>query len=416
MSDKKYNQTVRSVYGLMKTDGEIGIEIEVEGNNLLKNRQIGAYWKYVPDHSLRGPDNAEYVITTPIKRDTVRTALTELFGLLRQNKAVFRKDSPNTSVHVHLNVQEWSIKQVYSFICLWYIVEHTMMDWCGADRVGNLFCLRGSDAEYALQRLASAVRYSRYNDLNDQDGLRYLSLNYTAMPKFGSLEFRGLSGVYDPDVIDVWIKMLVRLKDFAEKFQTPPDIIAEYSRSGPEDFMNLALGDLAGHVMKGDYKNQLKFGMRLIQNVAYAVNWDREAVKKNLDPAPQPQEGFAEQGDIVDIVFQTQVRHQTQEENQAWAEELERQGLLQYVRYSPAAKRWLLREELRPRGNRDILEAALEALGEPVEAPPQAGEVRRVQMRPWPRPAAGPGEPLRWQDFNLGDVRGGGIRVNNGNN
>ena len=280
---KEYNKTVREIFGLGKVAGEVGIEVEVEGKRLIEGG-IKPYWRHERDGSLRGQENAEYVLSMPVDRKQVRDALESLFGALEKNGAVLRNNSPNASVHVHLNVQSWTLRKVYTLICLWYILEETLMDWCGEQRVGNLFCLRASDAEAQLLRLASAVRYGRYFDINDQEGLRYAALNYTALGKFGSLEFRGYPALYEASKIDTWVTALLALKDFAEKYETPPEVIMEFSRSGPEDFFKLVLGEKLAHVFATpDYQNQLRAGMRLIQNVAYCVNWEKTSSEKKKE-------------------------------------------------------------------------------------------------------------------------------------
>lgn len=269
----KYNLSVREIFGLERTQGEVGIEVELEGKNVLMDH-IRPLWNYHADGSLRG-ESAEFVLAKPIARGKVPEALNALFGTLKKHGTKIRQDSPNTSVHIHLNVQEWSLKKVYNLITCWYIFEKMLVKWCGEEREGNLFCLRGQDAEAILQRYASAVRYSRYNTIVDADGLRYAAFNPTSMAKFGSVEFRSLAGVYDEDIIRTWTEILLELKDFAEKFDCPPDIIIEMSRCGSDEFLRMVFPKHWHTLTQGDYKTYMKEGMRLIQGVAYAVNWER---------------------------------------------------------------------------------------------------------------------------------------------
>lgn len=282
---KDYNKTIRELFGCAAKKGEVGLEIEVEGQGLIHG-PVRPFWGYHEDGSLRGPENAEYVLMQPIERKLVPNALENLFTALQKQGSKLRKNSPNTSVHVHLNFQDVSLKQTYTTICTWYILEEALMEYCGAERTGNVFCLRGSDAEAQLQRLASAIRYGRVGDLNDPDGLRYSALNYTSLAKFGSLEFRGLGGVYDPKEIQIWVDILTSLKDFSLRFSDPAELLMEFSRSGPEEFLRMALRDgLWKHVETKDSGKQLRRGMRLIQNVAYCVAWDKEEKKRPLDDA-----------------------------------------------------------------------------------------------------------------------------------
>lgn len=329
----KYNESIRDVFGLGKTVGEVGLELEMEGRGFIRGN-VGKHWGFHQDGSLRGEENAEYVLHNPIPRAVVPSALHELMSELKKTGTRIRKDSPNTSVHVHLNVQEWSVKKVYNLICLWHIFEMTLTKWCGEDRVGNLFCLRGADAEASLMRLASAVRYSRYATLADQDGLRYTALNYTALGKFGSLEFRCLGGVYDEDTVNLWVRILLALKDYAERFVTPSDIVVEMSRLGHDAFLHEALpGDLWRAVSTKDVIPEMQSGMRLIQSVAYAVNWDRdnEVKKKELKPGPGVVEVDPD-GEYPNYVGDA-------EDNEAVREYIRNRELHEVIRHNRAAGR-----------------------------------------------------------------------------
>lgn len=286
---KDYNKTVREVFGRRTPAGEVGLEIEVEGRGLIQGA-VPPYWFHHRDDSLRGEENAEYVLSQPIPRQDVESALNVLFKALDKNGSRLRNDSPNTSVHVHLNVNDWTIKKVYNLIVLWYIFEQSLMDWCGDERVGNHFCLRGCDAEAQLQRLASAIRYNELSRLNDLEGLRYTAMNFTALAKFGSLEFRGFPGVYETESIHTWVRMLLSLKDYAEKFDSPPEVIAELSRVGIEDFFKSALNTGLWRLLdQKTYKQQLRDGMRLVQNVAYVVNWEKDKKKTEEKKKDEPE-------------------------------------------------------------------------------------------------------------------------------
>jgi len=324
----KYNLSVREIFGVNQTKGEVGIEVELEGRNVLMDN-ILPFWLYHADGSLRG-ESAEYVLTKPVNRDKVPEALNSLFSTLKKHGTRIRNDSPNTSVHVHLNVQEWSLKKVYNLITCWYIFEKMLVKWCGEEREGNLFCLRGQDAEAILQRYASAVRYSRYNTIVDADGLRYAAFNPTSMGKFGSVEFRSLAGVYDEDIIRTWTEILLELKDFAERFDAPPDIIIEMSRCGADEFLRMVFPKHWRTLTEGDYKTYMKEGMRLIQGVAYAVNWERgeltDVKKKQLNGMQNEEDLLVLNDDIEDRHERERLRRNFEEREALRQYELPRPG------------------------------------------------------------------------------------------
>src|SRR4051812_30294516 len=109
---KDYNKEVSKLFAVRKRAGEVGLEIEMEGRNLHR-APIEPYWEDHQDGSLRGEENAEYVLRIPISRKLVPEALEMLFKFLKDSGAVIRQDSPNTSVHVHLNMQDVSLKKTY---------------------------------------------------------------------------------------------------------------------------------------------------------------------------------------------------------------------------------------------------------------------------------------------------------------
>src|ERR1700744_4528670 len=99
--------TIADSLRLKKSEGDVGIEIECEGNGLgVMNNQ---YWRTEDDGSLRGEypyTRAEYILSKPIPISDVDKAMTLFHASLPKAKFKF---SFRTSVHVHVNVQqlEW---------------------------------------------------------------------------------------------------------------------------------------------------------------------------------------------------------------------------------------------------------------------------------------------------------------------
>ena len=143
--------------------------------------------------------------------------------------------SDRCGVHVHINMQQMTKKQVLNFAILYYILEDVLINYCGNDREGNLFCLRAKDAEFIIkmlqvfaQRINSAGHFGRliYPEY------KYSALNFSALPKFGSLEFRSLKTPANVTKIEEWIKILLCVKDASLTFDNPPDICEVFSSKG----------------------------------------------------------------------------------------------------------------------------------------------------------------------------------------
>lgn len=103
---------IKTLLGRMPTAGEVGIEIECEGNKFEKNNaNLAPFWEFHQDHSLRGQANAEYVLVKPIKFDQVPEAIDAIWKVMDKYGTVLDV-SNRTSVHVHLNCQKFHLNQI----------------------------------------------------------------------------------------------------------------------------------------------------------------------------------------------------------------------------------------------------------------------------------------------------------------
>lgn len=244
-------------------EGEVGIEVEVEGNNLRSMFPRAVPWKAVHDGSLRG-ESMEYVLRKPLKREAYPLALNVLRNQLEEggSRVVY---SNRCGVHVHINCQELEISDVVSIITTYLCLEEVLVKWCGEDRVGNLFCLRATDAAGIIRYIQRLIDTKNIG-ICGTDRIRYGSINLKALSTYGSLEFRAMRSDLTPGVIEDWVEMLLRIKDYSVGKQ-PVDIISQFSMQGPQDFFNDVLGEFRDKVNPCDY--DLTTGMRNAQEVAF---------------------------------------------------------------------------------------------------------------------------------------------------
>ena len=264
---------------LVKQDGEIGLEIECEGTNLF-SAPI-QWWQTHQDGSLRSHGDhppIEYVLRKPVPREDVPKALSYLTKKLNESGSTI-DDSPRTSVHVHLNCQRLTIKQIYQVICLYLIFEERLVEFSGPDRIGNLFCLRAKDADHFIQILEQAIQNENFNDLFS-DNLRYASCNTASLGKFGSLEFRSMRGTVDQELIQLWVDLLTTLKDKALEYDNPRDIVDDFQRLNTEKFLQKIFGhrrDLMSVFSNwNDRHTSMWDGLRMMRDVACAVKWEKQ--------------------------------------------------------------------------------------------------------------------------------------------
>lgn len=261
------------------TQGDVGIEIEVEGNRL---PWCEKYWKNEEDGSLRGPENREYVLKKPSTLKEAELALKYLSVMYNKNDTDVH-DSVRAGVHCHVNVQDLNIVELYSFMTVYIILEDLLVKFCGEFREGNLFCLRTGDAEYLLQALQDAAKQRRFRTLVS-DNLRYASMNVKALGTYGSLEFRAMRGTRDLGLIYKWAEVLVGLREAAKKFTDPTDVVNGFSEGDAEHFLHRCLGD-NDHLFKCEgYAQMVSAGMRRAQDVAFCTNWQKFFEKEVINP------------------------------------------------------------------------------------------------------------------------------------
>jgi len=265
---------------LKHTKGEIGIEIEVEGENLPVASDL---WRVDHDGSLKSAENCEYVLRKPLPRNEAEDALVDMYKKLNA-KGTRMDESVKAGIHIHLNVQDYTLTEMLNFVTTYLLFEEVLVRYCGEFREGNHFCMRSSDAPYVINYLVDSIKDCAFGRLDD-DIIRYCSINLMSLSKYGSLEFRAMRSTPSLGVVLTWIDMLTAVKEFALKFKNPVGIITRYSELDLQAYLHEAFGGLANNfVVMQDVEGMVRNGMRNAQEVAYCVNWDKafEGIEDNI--------------------------------------------------------------------------------------------------------------------------------------
>lgn len=254
---------IRKLYANQPVGGEIGIEIELEGKNVGQINARG--WSNEADGSLRG-ESAELVLRVPVDREEVREYLDRVTAGIKKASAV-PVDTGRAGVHVHVNVQELTVKELFNLICGYLIFEVPLTRFCGGHREGNLFCLRARDAEQLISVIVRSLREKNFWEY--ADNIRYAALNLSSLAKYGSLEFRAMRSTVDMDCIHKWVTYITKIKDWSKQFNDPQEIIQEFSIQGPQQIFSF-LRDEGLEAEDAD----LYEGVRYAQQIAYSTDWD----------------------------------------------------------------------------------------------------------------------------------------------
>lgn len=277
MASKIY-EIIRRNNNIARTEGDYGVEIEMEGENFPLVRD----WRGEQDHSLRG-NSIEYVMNQPLKKQAALLAITNLYKTL-DNSGARIKETYRAGVHVHMNVQDFTINELFNFITLYLIMEKPLINFCGEDRVGNHFCLRACDADYIIDMITESLSTRNLKRLNNMD-IRYASINLSSLFKYGSVEFRAMRSCATAGPILDWIKILDRIKKSSREYESPMDLMAAFSMKGPNAFAKEVFGDKMNKVCDYDgVTADIIEGMRIAQDVAFGLDWsslDKKVVEGN---------------------------------------------------------------------------------------------------------------------------------------
>ena len=263
-------------------DGDVGIEVEMEGAKLPAEL---TRWRMEHDGSLQpNPMAVEYVMPRPLNLEGAKESLREL-SLGLKVKGCVPRPSVRCGVHVHVNVQDLTLIELYNYFTAYLALENLLTKTCGEAREGNLFCLRAADAYYMVHNLIEASRSKQFYELFHNDDLRYSAMNVTALPKYGSLEFRAMRTTTEPLDILPWATALLNLRDFAKGFDNPTVLISELSAAGFENFIRQAVPNMADQLLAfPNCEDMLYEGVRMAQDVAYSSDWRAVKEAKTLNP------------------------------------------------------------------------------------------------------------------------------------
>lgn len=225
----------------------IGVEFEMEGINLPSDEDIRYHWNYKSDGSLRAPDEpgggaAEYVSKKPVSPEYFKEkCFPHLIKSINKKRSDIRM-SVRCSTHVHVGVHQLYLYQAFMMAGLYYIFEDLFYNVIGEDRKGNLFVASPANSEVLAKAITNAISKDQYHVLLSK--FKYTAVNFGALTRFGTLEFRALEGTLDKDRIYLWIDILVALRTFCATL-TPSDcqcILSNMSAEGPIEMFARILG------------------------------------------------------------------------------------------------------------------------------------------------------------------------------
>lgn len=216
-------------YNRKRPGGDFGIEIELEGS--LSSEGPNKYWTVKPEGSLR--DGIEYVLARPTKLEELDDALAEFAMYMKGSKP---KKTIRCSTHFHINVCSLTQRQLYNVLGYYFLIEELLVRSQGPMRIGNLFCLRMSDAEHVFQMLHDSITSKEYFSAFGQNQCKYGAINLAAPLRWGSLEFRFFRPMTDTSEIKKWAMLLYSMIHGAAKI--PINRSCDLALASPSSLLN----------------------------------------------------------------------------------------------------------------------------------------------------------------------------------
>lgn len=203
--------------GLVRVLNEAGILAEVESYN----HTTRDFWKLVTDGSLRGHG---YELVSPILSgqegiDRMRAVCAVLvgFGCIINRSCGF---------HVHVGMQNMAdvLPVARRIVGLYATSEEVLDTLVSPSRRGraNPYC---RSTAVSVRYHGNILGVSTMEDLRRVFGTRYMKVNVEAFWRHGTIEFRHHQGTVDAEKATAWVKLCLKIVDWARGSDTLPSEI-----------------------------------------------------------------------------------------------------------------------------------------------------------------------------------------------
>ena len=283
--------------------GTIGLELEIEGRNLINNSgdlfditgpTTAARWLAKSDGSLRN-GGIEYVLSVPCAVDETADLVKGLFKKFKSAGSRI-ENSNRCSTHVHINVGEQRINVLTSILILWAVFEEQLIKWHGINRTRNHFCLGFKDSNTTLNMWKTLLRHGQ---LPREEGGKYSALNILTLWRFGSFEFRCGQEPNDPEKVIIWAKFLHYFVKYAiSNYTNPYQIAYDISEQGAmlmlenickqDEELASFYKDIIGEQFERQFNESCMESFRIVQSLCFEFPWNDWNPLINKQYVPNP--------------------------------------------------------------------------------------------------------------------------------
>jgi hypothetical protein len=305
---KALSQKMAELTGVAEKQGDIGLELEIEGERL--PTEITG-WDIHSETSLRGKGGRtinrdenqfdtprEYVTARPVLYRNLLPKLRTLNAALTA-RGVTVDITPRASTHIHLNMGAETLQTFLAFILTFCVAEPLLLRLCGPLRNGNLFCLPSyetGELAHAVRSIVKKVVKGKITPVYWPSRGKYACLNLDPMVTQGSVEVRCFPNSIDPYLIDSWARWLVTMRDTARSLNIGEALSTWYDRPSAltDSIFGYGLRDRLESVSSPQSSGQLvQFGVENAYEVYRAMKAlltgkeDAEVDVRGEEPEPE---------------------------------------------------------------------------------------------------------------------------------
>ncbi len=219
---------------LIDSDVDLGLEIELENYGKYANSPLKhKFWQIVEDGSLRN-HGREFILAyrssnggmgsgnyLPVRGKDFSDALLAWEGWNKKYCEEYPapQATKRTSVHVHVDVRDFTVKEISRFILLYATFEPTLFKALGNGREEATYCLpffNNSQSRYRASRLINNDDSGNHVQDALQKSQKYESMNIHSIVQRGSIEFRIHHGTTDVGEMFRWVNILLCLRRAAQ--------------------------------------------------------------------------------------------------------------------------------------------------------------------------------------------------------
>jgi hypothetical protein len=267
----------------------MGVELEIENCN---EEWCTAGFKVVPDGSLRNSglefvsspmtySNMVYALDTFYDRNKPQVRWSEIYP---EEYDISSNYSDRTSIHVHTNVGDLTIKQLQTLCLLYEVFENLLFAFVGNDRDKNIFCVPWQETTLSYSVIPKLVT----DPGSIRNWQKYTALNLLPIMSQGSVEWRHLHGTSNRDQIYTWLRLIGHMYAYVLscEFDKTADVFKALNTSSAYDKMldEVYKGD-ADRLRVPNYRVLLEEGV-LAMKFALMEPAKQIKVSKNIDWTP----------------------------------------------------------------------------------------------------------------------------------